>query len=221
MMARAPRRDRVLTLEEYRAVCEAHKKHFTKRTQPMQARTRWMVFRLACNCGLRCCEIIGLKMKDVNTESERPHVVVRRSNTKNCRNAAYSRAVPLSWSPAACRDIADFKLRRLRQGAGPEDYFLVRQDGWAKKYGRYLGQLHHGVLKKAYYHILRRGLGVERAKQLSPHTGRHTFITHSLYAQIPAIEVMAAAGHNSLDITTLYCHLVGDLSPLRPPVFFL
>jgi integrase len=53
-------------------------------------------------------------------------------------------------------------------------------------------------------------LGRERARTLTIHHGRHTFISHALAGGRSLAEVQAAAGHSNVAVTSAYLHIVVD-----------
>ena len=214
-----PRRNRVLSLAEYEACC---KWWAAKKRRTLMQIQKWTAWRLAVNCGLRSKEIRLLAIGDVHLDVDRPCVIVHRRNAKNCRNAAYSRCVPLTWSPRAIEDLRTWKeVRTLLHRAKDRDTFLCRLGARAIQGGYLYTPIEHSNLRFWYRYVNAMALGRARAMELSPHTGRHTFITHSLYRGVPPIEVCAAAGHTDLTTTTVYSHLVSDLSNKRTTVFGL
>ncbi|MSR58911.1 MAG: site-specific integrase [Planctomycetaceae bacterium] len=72
-----------------------------------------ILVRLACCCGLRVSEIVGLQIADVRCELSRPHLRIRRGASKGGR----PRMVPLWWDAAGSRRLegrAHRSWRRLR-----------------------------------------------------------------------------------------------------------
>ena len=53
----------------------------------------------------------------------------------------------------------------------------------------------------------------ERAKILTIHSGRHTFISVALEMGKSLVAVQRAAGHTSITTTQVYMHLVQDHEP--------
>lgn len=56
--------------------------------------------------------------------------------------------------------------------------------------------------------VLRTYLPKERAAMLTCHSGRHSYITHSLYSGRNLIQVRDAAGHSSIAMTSEYLHVL-------------
>ena len=55
-----------------------------------------------------------------------------------------------------------------------------------------------------------KSLGPERARQVTIHHGRHTFISHALAGGRTLAEVRDAAGHSSVTTTSVYLHVAVD-----------
>jgi len=53
-------------------------------------------------------------------------------------------------------------------------------------------------------------LGSARARTLTIHHGRHTFISHALAGGRSLAEVRSAAGHSNVAVTSVYLHVVVD-----------
>jgi integrase len=53
-------------------------------------------------------------------------------------------------------------------------------------------------------------LGNERLGSLTLHHGRHTFVSHAFAGGRTLAEVRAAAGHSSLQTTSVYLHVAVD-----------
>jgi integrase/recombinase XerD len=53
-------------------------------------------------------------------------------------------------------------------------------------------------------------LGPERRKEVTIHHGRHSFISHALHQGMSVVQVKEAAGHSSLNTTSIYAHVVSD-----------
>ena len=79
----------------------------------LNTRMNLVVFRLAACCGLRVSEIADLDLADVQVESSRPHIRVRRGK------GGKSRRVPLTWDAGTLADLAAWKRFRQEQGGAP------------------------------------------------------------------------------------------------------
>src|SRR5262245_24526197 len=98
-----------------------------KRKAPRSAGTRLnlIVFRLPTGCGLRASEMAQLQLADVLPEMPKPHLRIRAGAAKGGR----PRIVPLWWDAGTLADVAEWKRRRLQEGAKAEDSFIVSPGG--------------------------------------------------------------------------------------------
>jgi Phage integrase family len=159
-----------------------------------------VIVRLACCCGLRAREIAGLLLAEVRLESARPHIQVRAESAKLHR----AWRVPLWWDAGTLEDLAAWKRWREANRATRNNPFVcsLQRATWGRPLTR---------------HVLRRRfqtacgvLGNERVRALTLHHGRHTFVSHSLAGERTLAEVRAAAGHASLQTTSIYLHVAVD-----------
>lgn len=160
------------------------------------------IFRLSCCCGLRCSEICGLNLADVVTAGPRPAIRVRKAVGKGKKG----RLVPLWWDKGTLQDIAAWRAYRLMpatgarlMGASLNDPFVARLRGTVGE--RFLRQ----EVSKRWATAIK-CLGPDRVRQLSIHSGRHSFVSHSLRAGRSLAEVRDAAGHSNVSTTSIYLH---------------
>lgn len=158
------------------------------------------IVRLACCCGLRASEIGGLRLADVVVGIPHPHLSVRAETAKLRR----PRRVPLWWDAGTLEDVMAWKASRERHGARRGDPFMCSQQRTT------LGSaLNRHVLRRRFLTACR-VLGWNRLRTLTIHHGRHTFISHALAGGRTLAEVRAAAGHSSLQTTSVYLHVAVD-----------
>lgn len=172
------------------------------RQQARRSANAWrnlLVVRLACCCGLRVSEIAGLQLDDVVVEVARPHLRLRHG-TKGGR----ARVVPLWWDAGTLADLTAWKAERVKQGASGLDPYIcsVQAHRWGQALQRHA--LRRRFLSACWV------LGRERARTLTIHHGRHTFISHALAGGRSLAEVQAAAGHSNVAVTSAYLHIVVD-----------
>ena len=201
---------RVLQREEVAAIAAYLNGRPRDRARYLRKRSpsRWAsvaVFRLACGCGLRSKEIIGLKMRDVQVGGQNPYVRVRAATTKHHRNKngelrAKDRWVPLYWDTGTLQDITEYVQFRTNQGAGPDDLFLVCQRPGFR------GRPYRRNKLAAKWKSAIRVLGKPRVAQLSIHCGRHTFCTASFASGRSLDSIRDAMGHSNLSTTSQYAH---------------
>jgi integrase/recombinase XerD len=165
-------------------------------------RCNLIVFRLACCCGLRVKEIVGLNLGDVAVAGPRPAIRVRKEITTGKNGKYRSRLVPLWWDKGTLADLARWKERRIQQGATKDDPLICRQRHDAA--GR---RMTERECAKRWKTAIRR-LGAERIAQLSIHCGRHSFATHALAIGRSLAEVRDAMGHANVSTTNVYLHYI-------------
>lgn len=166
-------------------------------------RVNRLLFRLSCCCGLRRKEISGLNVGDVDTIGRFPTITITKANTKGQLHKRRSRQVPLWWDEGTRFVLHEWKSQRLAEGALQSSPFVCAQR--ADMHGQRIGL--EGIARR--WRTAIRVLGGERVKQLSIHTGRHSFCSHALAAGRSLMEVSDAAGHADLKMTERYIHLVG------------
>lgn len=186
----------------------------------LQTRCNLAIFRLSCCCGLRTIEIQGLNLGDFNFSRARPVINVPADITKGKNGKRRSRVVPLWWDNGTLSDLKgwyDFRMSEAEKLPDKiADQPFVCGVGLRSRGKRF----HRTQIAKKWATVMRQVLGPERARQLSIHSGRHTFISWSLAMGRSPQEVMLAAGHRSLSTTTVYAHPIEDTRGL-PDVFGL
>jgi integrase len=172
------------------------------------------LFRLTCCCGLRASEAAGLRLRDVVIGMLRPHLRVPKAVAKGRRG----RRIPLWWDAMTLIDLTGWRDERIRQGAGPGDWFLCTQK--AGQHGHKLDRRHIRSRFLTGCQIL----GPDRVKHLTVHHARHSFVSHALAGGRSLAEVRDAAGHRNIATTSIYTHiaveddgLVGDLFKFDGP----
>jgi len=154
--------------------------------------TNLMIVRLACCCGLRASEIAKLRVGDVRTGSQRPHIRIRKAVGKGGR----ARMIPLWWDAGTLRDVAAWAA-----GREPGEHFVS-----AISKGK-AGQALTRQLVRARFRTACKVLGNERLEGLTVHHGRHSFVSHALAGGRTLAEVRDAAGHASIGTTSIYTHV--------------
>jgi integrase len=189
-------RSKILQPDEMKAVLDDLRRKARRSTNTAM---NLVVFRLAACCGLRASEIAGLILADVQVDSTRPQIRVRREVGKGHK----ARKVPLTWDQGTLADLREWKrFRREQQGAADDARFVCSQH--CDSLGNPLDRRNLRKRFKACCKVL----GRERAAELTIHDGRHSFVSHALHGGRSIVEVRAAAGHASLATTSIYAHLV-------------
>ena len=180
----------VLTVEEIDRIIDA-----IDLSKPEGQRNR-AILETLYSCGLRVSELCGLKLSDLYLDENFIRVTGKGDK---------QRLVPIS--PRAIKELRYWFQDRnttWRIKPGFEDYvFLAR---WGKNISRIqVFQLIKELARQA---------GI--AKNISPHTFRHSFATHLLEggANLRAIQCML--GHESIATTEIYTHI--DRNMLRSEI---
>ncbi len=218
--------EKILQRDEIIAVIEGLKR---RRRRSVNTRQNLVIFRLATCCGLRACEISGLKIKDLKgLRTEKPYINLRKVTTKGKK----PRRVPLWWDIGTRDDLMAWLDERKEQGGEQDDCFVCSQStgkisyqkakdepeersGRRKPFGRQLStkNLRHRFISCC------KDLGPDRQATLTIHHGRHSFISHALYGGRSPVEVQRAAGHSSLNTTSIYAHLIRDEKDVNGHLF--
>jgi integrase/recombinase XerD len=186
-------RERILTKPEILAVLAELKRK--ARRSPL-TRRQLILFRLACCCGLRACELTRLRLSDVRLGT-RPSIFVPKAITKADRNGKRrSRSVPLNWDYGTLEDLTAWKAERESQGAAPSDLLLCTRTGQP---------IHTDTARNTFQSCCRC-----LNRPVTIHDGRHSFISHALHEGRTVVQVRDAAGHANIATTSLYAHLVDD-----------
>lgn len=200
--------NKILTTDEILAVVAD-----LRRTAGRSKNTRMnlTIFRLACSCGLRVSEIIGLRISDfkrIEPETDKPFISIRRGIAKGGK----ARTVPLWWDRESLVDIKAWRKERLNGGAKRGDFLVCALS--KAKHGKQLSRRN----ARNRFRSSCRVLGEDRLKGLTIHHGRHSFVSHALHVGRPIAAVRDAAGHSSIATTNVYAHVldqddkpVGDL----------
>lgn len=186
----------ILTRDEVLAVLDDLHRRGKK---SVSARLNLAIFRLSACCGLRCKEIAGLLCGDLLLGGSRPVVIVRKENTKGRVDERRARKVPLWWDKGTYDDLSAW-VEEI--GAGPKSNVVVSVCG--DTFGL---PLTRGSIARRWATAIG-VLGHDRVSQLSIHKGRHTFISHALHTGHGLPSVRDAAGHSSINRTSIYLHAI-------------
>jgi integrase len=187
-------RSKIMTLKEIETVLRAL---YKKEVRDSRSRRNRMIFRVSTFCGLRSCEIAGLRVGDIKgLGGSKPVLEVRKEITKGREGQRRSRSIPLWWDAGTLSDIRQFMV-----GRKPDEPFV------------YCGMRGFGTMRPmkvqsvwSRWKIAVKSLGPDRQKQLASHCGRHTFCSLALYRGHSLPSVRDAAGHASVARTSIYLH---------------
>ena len=186
------KRTKILTHDEIRAVISSLQCRKNK-----NAAVNLMIFRLATCCGLRRCEIAGLSLRDVHDFGPAPQLAIPKAIAKGRK----SREVPLNWDVENLAAIKEWKET-------PASCRTMSRSSLFVGMGRMT--VSANVNASAGDGTRSLSASAQSDRQLSVHSGRHSFISHRLHAGIPLPDVRDAAGHYDISITDVYLHALDD-----------
>ncbi|CAH2031727.1 site-specific tyrosine recombinase XerD [Trichlorobacter ammonificans] len=156
--------------------------------RPEDIRDRAML-ELLYATGLRVSELVGLKLRELNL-AVGYLMTVGKGNKE--------RLVPVGET--ACRRVADY-LERVR----------TRQDPEGSKTHLFLSRLGEAMTRQAFWNIIKkRAYQAGIARNISPHTLRHSFATHLLANGADLRSVQLMLGHADLSSTQIYTHVTKE-----------
>ncbi|MCL5735046.1 MAG: tyrosine recombinase [Actinobacteria bacterium] len=155
--------------------------------EPLQMRDR-ALFELIYSCGLRCQEVLDLRLRDINVMA--CEVRVKGKGRK-------VRVVPVG---DVALDALDRYLREARpklgqKGSADENYVFISKSGLRLS----PSDVHRRLMKN----LVRAGA----PSGTSPHTLRHSFATHLLEGGADLRAIQELLGHSSLRTTQVYTHV--------------
>lgn len=142
------------------------------------------ILELLYSTGIRIGELAGLKIKDVDFRQNQIKVLGKRSKT---------RIIPMgSFAIAALEKYLKIRDSFIK-GVDVPEFFL-------SKNGNPLSADELRYIVNKYLKV------IEKSKNYSPHTLRHTFATHMLDHGADLRSVQELLGHSSLTSTEVYTH---------------
>lgn len=135
--------------------------------------------------GIRCSELVGLKDKDIDFESNLIKVTGKRNRQRLIPFSKILKEVLQTYKIVRDRTIPTIK----------EIAFFVRKDGRS---------LNHNIV---YYIVKKRLFHISYLSKKSPHVLRHTFATSMLNNGANLNAVKELLGHSTLANTEIYTHL--------------
>jgi len=156
--------------------------------QPDDIRDRAMLDLLYAT-GLRVSELVLLKLREVNRTA---------GFLLTCGKGGKERLVPLGETAIATLDEYLTKARSKLDKKGGSDYL-------------FLSRLGAPMTRQAFWNIIKkRALQAGIAKNISPHTLRHSFATHLLENGADLRSVQLMLGHADLSTTQIYTHITRE-----------
>ena len=144
-----------------------------------------LLLSLAYGCGLRACEVVSLKVSDIDSAQ----MVIRIEQAKGRKD----RYVMLS------PELLDM-LRQWWKAARPQGWLFPGRPAVNPLTTRQLNRLFHLAAKAA-----------ETKKGATLHSLRHSFATHLLESKLDIRMIQALLGHKRLDTTAHYTRVATDL----------
>ncbi|MCE5254775.1 MAG: tyrosine-type recombinase/integrase [Actinomycetia bacterium] len=158
-------------------------------TKPLELRDR-ALFELIYSSGLRCQEVLDLRLRDVSFES-----CEIRAKGKGRK----VRVVPVGEVAldALERYLREGRVRLVREHTqqGPEDHVFLSRTGLALSSS--------DVQRRLARYLAKAGAPAGT----SPHTLRHSFATHLLEGGADLRSIQELLGHSSLRTTQVYAHV--------------
>jgi site-specific recombinase XerD len=189
-----------------------------------------LIVHLIYGCGLRVCEPLNLRIKDLDLVRHRLHIHQAKGNCgrvvlfPECLLPALERQLAVARAVAA-QDLHDNIPVALPGLLAKKFPYAARSERWA-----WLFPSHSTCFdRRARIHVRWRchESNVQRAvrdaadkcklRGITPHLLRHAFATHSLHDGTYVRDLQVVLGHKHLETTMLYLHAeVGRVvSPLR------
>jgi integrase/recombinase XerD len=144
-----------------------------------------LLLSLAYGCGLRACEVVSLKVCDIDSAQ----MVIRIEQGKG-RKDRYVMLAP---------DLLDM-LRQWWKAARPQGWLFPGRPAVNPLTTRQLNRLFHLAAEAA-----------EIRKGATLHSLRHSFATHLLESKLDIRMIQALLGHKRLDTTAHYTRVATDL----------
>jgi integrase/recombinase XerD len=138
--------------------------------------------------GVRISELIGLRLRDVDLEERLVRVVGKGSK---------ERIIPFGSAALDALRAYLSDSRPQLAGAGRESAGTL-----------FISRRGRGLSRKGAWEIVRRRVRVAGiAREVTPHTLRHTFATHLLQGGADIAAVQEMLGHADISTTQIYTHL--------------
>mgnify|MGYP003288197789 CR=1 FL=1 len=164
---------------------------------PIDLRDR-AILELLYGCGLRCAELCGLTLHDIDFKQQRLRV---------CGKGQKERIVPfgklakeallryLSWRNTFIETLDNGK--RIKQLSATNATFFLSPRGKS---------VQRPLLSKIIRDRIRQHLP-DDASHVTPHVLRHAFATHLLNHDAPLLDIRDLLGHASVATTQIYTHV--------------
>ncbi len=136
--------------------------------------------------GLRVSELIQLKLQDVNLNANFVRVMGKGSKERMIPIGSCARAVTGKW-------ISDGRPLLLKHASS--SYLFVARAG-------------NPMTRQAFWKIIKKhAMAANVARNITPHTLRHSFATHLLEGGADLRSVQTMLGHSDISTTQIYTHI--------------
>ena len=189
-----------------------------------------LIVHLIYGCGLRVCEPLNLRIKDLDLKGRRLHIHQSKGNKgrvvlfPHCLTDSLEQQIVVAKAVAA-QDVANGTPVALPGLIGKKYPYAARSERWGWLFPS------HSLCRDPRAKILVRWRchesNVQRAvraaaqrchlRGLTPHSLRHGFATHALQDGAFVRDLQVVLGHNHLETTMLYLHAEAGrvVSPLN------
>lgn len=165
-------------------------------TAPIDVRDR-AVLEVLYGCGLRCAELCGLRLHDLDG----------KAGTMRVRGkGGHERVVP--YGPPAARALRAYLLWRRtfalswKKGAHAAELLAPEAPLFLSPSGRALNRAHLAAIVRARIRAF-----LPEGTHATPHTLRHAYATHLLDHGAPLMDIRDLLGHASVATTQIYTHV--------------
>jgi integrase len=198
---------RILSRDEIAAILRAAQKR-----RPGQHRSTWLMANCAINLaafsGLRCGEILALRLADIDLERRVVHVrhtINAWDELTSPKTESSRRTVPI---PA---HVASMLRDWIREYYVPNDRTLVFR-AWRTQNGKRGGAISISNFNSGYWRPVTAAAGMDRPDDhIHFHALRHFAASWWLKNQMPIPEVSELMGHASPQVTlSIYAHAMAD-----------
>ncbi len=171
---------KVMTIDEVGSLLDA-----PDTRKPRELRDAAMM-EIMYGAGLRVSELIRLKLQDVNLDANFVRVMGKGSKERIIPIGSCARAITEKW-------ISDGRPMLLKKESS--SYLFVARAG-------------NPMTRQAFWKLIKKyALAANVARNITPHTLRHSFATHLLEGGADLRSVQTMLGHSDISTTQIYTHI--------------
>lgn len=187
----APKMDKTFPHALYREQIDRLFTANSERTDELAIRDQ-AILELLYSSGLRCSELVNLKVQDINTRTRTVRVLAGKGNKE--------RIVPFTKECATTLDnyIKKDRIKFLSRASEPNASLFLNSKG-EKLTSRGVEYILNKVQERC-------GINVG----LHPHLLRHSFATHLLENGADLLIIQELLGHDSINATQVYTHVTEE-----------